>query len=100
MFNKKEVLKLRREVDSLWATIVETQKDIRKLQARKEYFSAFEALPEDSFDYQLMKTMKAIIDYLGIEISVEVEENPNYLKPQPQMHKVYRAFKKKKSKSL
>lgn len=96
MFNKKEIQRLRSEVNILLATLAKMQEDIRKLEKRKEYFSPFEAIPEDSIDYYFMKHLKAIIDYLGINIVTDLEEDPNYLKPQPQMRRIFKAVKAKK----
>lgn len=96
IFNKKAIKQLFQAEIENRKNLIDIVKRLDKLENKKEYFSAYEALPEDSLDYQLMKTMKAIIDYLGVQIKIGIEEDPNYLKPQPQMRKRYKAVKIKK----
>ena len=99
MFNKK----LKKQIAEVINSEIECRNSqidllrrIEKLEQRKGYLQFCEPAPTDSMEYMLGKYLRAIMDYLEIDISPEFEEDPSYMKPQPIMRKVYRAYKIKK----
>ena len=97
MFNKKENKHFRDEIDNLWIVVNGHGDKLYNLKNKKEWHDMGEAYPEVSLEFQMqkaIKAIKAIIDYLGIEMKLEYEKDSAYR--EPVMRKVYKAYKIKK----
>ena len=79
-----------RQVENLQEDVLK----IRQAQKFPSYVKAEDSVPGDSLDFYIINHLRAIEEYLGIDINVEMEEDPNAYVPKP-MRKVFKVYKKK-----
>ena len=98
LFNKKKIRELENRIvdsefedKSLWAYLEQENKS-------PKCFKITDYIPEDSAMLRIFNELKAIKDYLKIEVKWHFENDPCYFPPQPKQIRVWRAEKIKHKK--
>ena len=93
IFNKKKIKELEDKIQILEKQIKETKEETKEIKC----FQLGEIIPEGTYLELISQYLKAIMDYLNIEIRWEWKDDPNYLEPPKKQIRVWRAFKKNKT---
>lgn len=103
LFNKKKIKELESRIrdleaedKSIWAYF---EQEIKKqIYECPKYFQIGDSLPEDSCILHLYQELRAIKDYLKIDVRWQWEDDPNQPPPKPKQIRVWRAEKRKRIK--
>ena len=96
MFNKKNKQCEKDKINNLEYRLDLLNKRIALLENEPSYFKMGDALPENSYLGIALKNLKAIIDYLDIEIKWEWKDDPSFPPVKQKQIRVWKAEKKQK----
>jgi hypothetical protein len=80
--------------DQLWSNIAKLERRldaVEKMAKEPRCYSLGEMLPNDALLETMAVRLKAIIDYLGVDIRWHYEDDPSYLVPEIRKVRVWRA---------
>ena len=98
MFHKELEQRITR-LEKQFQTICDDLTEIKKELKEPKCFEAGDFLPENALISLIGKHLRAIEDYLEIEIKWDYEKDPSYLEPLPREIRVFRAVKLRKKTS-
>jgi hypothetical protein len=96
LFNKKKIKELENRISDLEAEDKSIWAYFEQENKKPKCFKTWDYFPEDSAILRILTDLKAIKDYLKIEIKWHWEDDPNYYPPQPKQIRIWRAEKIKR----
>ena len=93
LFNKKKTESLERDLGVVWSRLAQQEKDLKELE-KPRCFNVGDSLPDNSVLNAVCKVVRALEEYLKVEIKWEWEDDPMFLKPEHPKRRVWRAYRK------